>query len=245
MSAIKIELDDFFNGLKGWLEPYYRYKKKTNRFLAADFNLMDYIPKDENTLSNIFADLLNPTGPHGQGLQFLSCFLDILRETANKLRVPDLQLANALLGTNTQPSEITVQREAVTPYIHNTMRRMDIVIENPHVILVLENKPFAGDQEGQLSDYIDNAEKLHGCRSALVYLSGRGDLPSPSSIEPKRLEGLQEQGRFFQLNYATEVRQWIALCIKESQAEKIRWFLRDLDAFITQYFKFDARGDTP
>src|SRR5207302_2726232 len=47
----------------------------TDRLLATRHNVFLYIQPDENRLSDILGDLLDPTGPHGQGDTFLRQFV--------------------------------------------------------------------------------------------------------------------------------------------------------------------------
>src|SRR4051794_32824876 len=53
-------------------------ESERNRTEARRFNVFSLIKPDENRLSDILADLLDPDGPHGQGNLFLRLLLEQL-----------------------------------------------------------------------------------------------------------------------------------------------------------------------
>ena len=120
-------------------------ESELDRNLAQRFSVLDYLRVDESGLSRIIADLLNPKASHGQGTLFLQKLLGVagLRNTRHW---PDLDRSRRIL----------VAREQRT---HDD-RRIDISVQidgasgEPYC-LAIENKPYAGDQENQVKDYLE------------------------------------------------------------------------------------------
>lgn len=236
MNAGSTDLVEFFNGLEGHLQLFSQYKQEMDKYLSTDFNVIDYTPQDENTLSDIIADLLNPDGGHGQGNIFLLSFLDVLSDENihNNSSLPGaVNIVQKIIRNRESP--LAVDRERATANLSNSKRRMDIVIDCGDATVVLENKPYAIDQEAQLSDYVADARQRKS-KYIIVYISGDGSVPSEASISTDQRETLIEQGLFFAISYSEHLVKWLERCIRESESEKLRWFLRDLISFIVNEF---------
>jgi hypothetical protein len=129
---------------------------------APRLSLFDLIRPNENVFSRIIADLLDPLGAHGQGHLFL----------------------NALLGSLDMPrvgvrDVVRVACEVQT----DALRRIDIVVETPTVLLGIENKPWAVQQPNQLSDYLRELEnRAHGRRFVLVFLSDQDEKSAQGQV---------------------------------------------------------------
>lgn len=120
-------------------------------FGAPRFNLISLLQPDENTLSHLIADLLDPYGSHGQGALFLNALLE-------RLDLPTCGLMD----------RVSVSRERLTP----ERRRIDLVIETPRFLVGIENKPWAVQQPNQLADYQRTLESWAGSRPhRLVFVS--------------------------------------------------------------------------
>ena len=136
-----------------------------DRQLAVRFNVFEeFFYPDEQTLSRLFAWLLNPAATHGQGDTFLHLFLQLCCAEA-KL---DLQ-------------GVRVQTEVCTTHIKNANRRIDIVITGKDWVVGIENKPWAGEQAEQLVDYQNHLGNLKKKRAVLVFLAG--DHKKPISLD--------------------------------------------------------------
>lgn len=127
-------LASFFDGM----EYYVRVSREARQALASavaeSFTVFDYLQPDENLLSRIIADLLDPKGKHGQGSTFLVAFLE--RLVAVRCTLPSDWRAHV--------DEATVVNEAATSFLPNTARRIDIRIELPQRFGIgIENKPWA------------------------------------------------------------------------------------------------------
>jgi hypothetical protein len=70
-----LTLDAFFSALEADLARAREAKRLADLHDAPDFNVFRYLKQDENLLSDIIADLLDPRGTHGQGPMFLDKFL--------------------------------------------------------------------------------------------------------------------------------------------------------------------------
>jgi len=138
------ELKEFIFNIKFRLEIFQKAKDELDIYLASSFNVFDYIDPNENGLSDIIAELLNPNGSHGQGDIFLKGFLEIIVEQK---------------GYSTQNANLI--REGTTDFIPNLYRRIDITIEfdSGKSAIGIENKPWAGEQEDQIKDYKEHLSK--------------------------------------------------------------------------------------
>ncbi|MGO8878314.1 MAG: PD-(D/E)XK nuclease family protein [Desulfomonilaceae bacterium] len=199
-------------------------RREMNVYLARDFNAFKYIAPDENLISDIFADFLNPEGPHGQGVLFLGEFLKIINPATDQ---------EILIG-----DKVSVIREQATDAIPNSQRRIDIVIkfEPSQFWLGIENKPWATDQSEQLSDYSDYLRNKSQDNFLLIYMSGSGAEPSRESIEPQKLSQLKNKNRFVTLCYRNDLSDWLRSCKQKCEAERIRFFLQDFTDYIERTF---------
>ncbi len=211
------KLENFFSNL------LYRYrvakevKKYTDRYLASDFNLIELFVTREEDLSRAIAVLLDPIGGHGQGTVFLKKFLDRLG-----------------VSTDSNPEKATVRTEAST----DTGRRIDVLIEFADGFKIgIENKPWAGDQESQLKDYADHLAKTTGGNYKLVFLGGYRKEPSEWSIPKGERQRLEEDGKLICVDYTGFLLPWLRECLKECEADKVRWFIRDFIAWIESNFR--------
>lgn len=223
----------FFRELQSRLEIVRRHKQQTDRYLATDFNVFSYIYDDENTLSDIIADLLRPAGKHGQGNKYLLAYLDSLSKFDRNIK--GIDYLKALVNSN--PENIRVFREKSTDNIQNNQRRMDIVIDcGAGYGLMIENKPWAIDQFGQMSNYYDDMKRRFRKSVILVYLSGNGISPSEDSLPAKLKSKTTQNGEYIETNFLNQFYYWLEQCISCSEAEKMRCFLRDFKDYVETKF---------
>lgn len=180
------ELTDRFRRLTDLVETS---KESANRH-GERFNIFSIlgVQRDENrTHSRYLAELLSPSGRHGEGSRFLTAFV------------------KDALGLSLDVSgRVQVTRELAT----EDRRRVDIVVESPDLIIGIEVKIDAGDQEAQLHDYFTelNQRAKNRKSAVLVYLTLDGKPPSAYSLrdlEPKNVQCL---------SFAEDIRQWIDRC---------------------------------
>jgi hypothetical protein len=211
-------LQVFFDGLRQQVHFARDLQQRTNKIVAEGFSAFGYIDVLEPKLSAITADLLRADGSHGQGDVFIRSFV-------RALGVP---------GRGAAPRIYT---EARTQFIERNQRRIDLKLVWSDFVLGVENKPWALDQDEQIEDYVAHLQKEAGGHFLLAYLSADGSDPAPTSISRERLEELKkhgEKGGIRVLSYTQVMCQWLDECIRECQAEKVRWFLRDFRDYILQ-----------
>ena len=236
----------FFAELSPRLDTAKALERDLDRHLARRFNVFDYVDTLEVGLSRIIADLLNPEARHGQGTLFLATLLEELTEIRD---LPDL-------GTGfTKPIRVVTER------VITNRRRLDISVEIPGgngpFCLAIENKPYAEDQPDQVKDYLDFLEQEYSKRFLLIYLSPTGEGPTEWSLPRKKLD--RWKGRLAIMAYRGDVAirnsgegasadlfddfrvelslaNWFAACRHRCEADRLRWFLRDAEAFCQRQF---------
>jgi|WetSurMetagenome_2_1015567.scaffolds.fasta_scaffold13514_3 hypothetical protein len=189
-------------------------------FFNPDNNDENKLKKDELKLSRIIAHLLNPQGTHAQGDLFLKLFIK--------------EIGVNYLDCN---QEVTINCEVVTHSIQSSLRRIDILVDfgNGCFGLAIENKPWATDQNEQLSDYSEHLTNVYGDKYCLIYLSGDDSFPDTKSISEEKRNELEDNEQYQQVGYSTIV-SWLKQCEKESKPDHVKHFLRDFIAYCQQEF---------
>ena len=172
-------------------------ERELDRHLARRFNAFRYLRDDELGLSRIIAELLDPTGEHGQGTTFLEAMLELLgfAPAAGDPVRPGLDHSGGqravaatwkarfgrLRSTPTHKIRVVQERGGLPK-----SRRIDITVDIPTddgvFCLAFENKPYADDQPGQCKDYLEFLESVYRGRFLLVYLPPRYRMPDESSL---------------------------------------------------------------
>ncbi len=219
------ELTDFLNNMKFRFKILDETRKETNFYLARDFNVFKYIAPDENLLSDIVADLINPEGTHGQGSVFICNLLRMIKPSHDP---------NPLCQ-----EKIRVIREQTTDDIHNSQRRIDIAVNfgRSQFCLGIENKPFTYDQKDQIKDYAEDLGAKSKDNFFLIYLSKDGSDPVKESIDPQQLQKLRDRNSFMTWGYSAQFLDWLVECRKDCESEKIRFFLSDLIGYVERNFE--------
>lgn len=184
---------------------------------APYFDAVTLLSPDENRLSSILADLLDPEGTHAQGSRFLSLFLQKCGFQANH----DL-------------SRLNVRRECCTIFIKKVKRRIDILIDGIDWGIGIENKAWAIEQKRQFPDYAEDLDARYGGKFLLLRLAG--DESEVRSLEASAHEKLAKQGKFQTWRFAEEVDAWISACRDECLAPRVKSFLGELRRFIESEF---------
>ncbi|MCP5476857.1 MAG: PD-(D/E)XK nuclease family protein [Rhodanobacteraceae bacterium] len=198
------------------------YRRQLEPQLAPEFSVLRYARTDEIGLSQILADMLNPRGPHGQGERFLKCFL-----------VRFWKDASAINGA------VSVRTEVATDRIVAKQRRIDIEVNFGDRVLAIENKPWAADQQAQISDYLAHL-KIVGRPYKLLYLAGvDGQQPAEASVAIEDRMAHERAGTLHLMSYR-DMRDWLRDCLGCCENERVSIFLRDFDRFIATRFSNDA-----
>lgn len=205
------ELTTFFDVLGQKLDSHDDAMRHLDRFVSSRFNVVDIIGPDENSFSNLFRELLDPTGVHGQGRRFLDAFLARLD----------------------RPGPFTgdprgVHREWSTSYLAHSVRRIDLLVDFGTAGLAIENKLWAREQENQVQDYQHDLTRRYGAHFCLVFLTVDG--------HPPDTQATVTEGALQLMSYRTDVPDWLDACIQTCESDKFRWFLRDLRDHIQHRF---------
>ena len=219
------ELERFFAEVGPRLETAQTLDDELDRQLARRFNVFRYLRTDEMGFSRIIADLLDPTGDHGQG----AAFLELL--TAKLDFAEKVNLDNA-----------RVQTERVI----EDRRRVDIVVEidGKHCLAIENKSNSADDQEDQVKDYLHWLEREYS-HSLLVYLSPTGDGPREGSVarEDLEMEGTRRfvimpcassgtpSDEFDDLRLSFSLVDWLADCRRICDVDRLRWYLREIETY--------------
>jgi len=214
-----MRIQNYFTELKYRFDTIRKHSYENDLLLSNRFSVFDYICVDENKLSDILVDLLNPIGKHGQRDLFLNLFIKMIGKKD--------------LITNYQPK---VYREVGTKFIERTQRRMDILIKWEDFGIMIENKPWAKDQFEQILDYKLNLTKKFKDNFLIIYLSNNKIEPDVSSISKEELSNLKKKNQYIQLSIQSELKFWVEQSFKECQSDKIRWFLKDFIIYIENNF---------
>ncbi len=234
-------VEKLFNELSPRIEVARELDREMDRIFAHRFNVLDYLRTDELGLSGIIADLLNPEASHGQGKLFLEIFLKLLSEEKSfGVDFPCFDVKS-----------VKIVREKIT----DSGRKIDIYAtmrsKADNYCVAIENKPYAKDQESQITDYLDHLKEENYEYFLLIYLSSRGQRPSESSLPRSEYE--KWKGRFKIMAYCnnpetgkneTELDDlpssfyisfslvdWLKECRKNCEVNRLRQFLLDAENF--------------
>ena len=196
-----------FSGLAG----LYRLRKFHEKQIASKFNLFRILRiehLEEKTHTPFLAELLSPSGSHGQGDFFYQAFIqDIFPEKDH----PWLS----------RSTHLKVAAESHT----FGLGRIDLLITNPEpghqFAIVIENKIYASDQPQQLQRYLDFALQVLQLpmeRIRLVYLSPHGQAPGANSLNTKKREKLTTDNVYVQLSYRKHITTWLKKCLPDVKA---------------------------
>lgn len=156
----------FFAGLGPVVDVARRAQAVLDRRVAPQFSVFDYFKERETDLSRAFGGLLDPAGTHGQGDTFLRLFLGEIRCSLGR------KLRKDFPYSDTRGCKVHLE--------YSTNRgRIDIVLEMPgNRWIGIENKPWAPEQENQISNYMKYLRSKTEKKDAwILYLSGNGNAP--------------------------------------------------------------------
>lgn len=212
----------FLTGIGAVLDGIKAMQLRLDRVAAPAFSVFWYFKENENIVSSIFADLLRPNGSHGQGAEFLRLFLaEVDRDRPKNAKYRASREYGVL-------DQCIVETEHTIP----GKRRIDIVVRLNDSWIGIENKPWANEQPNQLKDYFTYLRQRDS-KTCVLYLSGDGRDARTMSARAQphyRTIAYREIGR------GPSVEHWISECMARCEAEKVRWFLRDMLEYIRTMF---------
>ena len=233
----KEQLGTFFAGLAPVVEVAIEAQKRLDCLVATRFSVFQYFREDENQISGILADLLRPDGSHGQGATFLRLFLKEIDHGR------DIE-GDQMKGIRKIEDYGELEPCSVwTEYSASQNRRIDIVLKigSGNQWIGIENKPWAGEQHDQLQHYLDFLQKRkQDDRACILYLSGSGD--SSETIQEASADHYLTIPYGYTVN-GPSVAHWIAECHEHCQADKVRWFLKDLQEYIQRMFYSESSAE--
>ncbi len=247
------DLSHFFSVLKEKKKSYQENYKYFAPRLAPKFNIFNFVRRDENALSYVISNLLDPNGDHEQGEVFLKLFTELLssnlklQEGDIKQKYDDYENAIKDIIKQTKLEQISnslqsarCATESTTSQIANNQRRIDLVIDFGDFGIGIENKPWAFDQKDQLQDYALELEARYPRNKSkdfiLVYLTGgRWDV-TKETISKEHLDKLILGNRFLQITY-TDIKNWLIKCEAICQADRVKNFLRDFIEYCEKQFE--------
>ena len=213
------------------------FKRESDLVMASDFNVFSVLNRmhDENAVSAVIAEVLRPSGSHGQQECFMRLFLERLRQEVGESS-PSHGFFGEALSLN-KFEKFVVETEHVT----NTGRRIDLwIATSTRFIIAIENKIFAQDQPKQLEDYLTYLEALE-CNFILIYLTLDKKYPSESSL-PKSVADDVLGKKLIRLSYADFIIPWLEICVEKCQSIRVRFFLKDM---LNSLHQSCQNGETP
>jgi len=152
-----------------------------DRITGEKFNIFQTLglQADELSHSKIIAELLNPKGSHGRGDEFLKLFLPFAGfDDASKF----------------ENAKVAIERKTENG-------RVDILITGNQATIVIENKIYAGEQEGQLARYRQDYPT-----ATIVYLTLYGHPPTDYSTRGDK-EAYDKS-----ISYQEHIISWLEQC---------------------------------
>jgi PD-(D/E)XK nuclease superfamily len=186
--------------------------------LAPDFSPFQFINHDEVGLSRVIAWLLNRNGSHGQGATFLQLFVERFhliwsRQMCEVASTPGLEVDASING------------------------RMDILIRSGNAEIVIENKPYASDQQDQLARYFTYLDGQRLDMQAIVYLTASGTRPSEGSIPKKEIDARLASKQLKFLGYSNDIPGWLDECRARCRADRVAIFIDQFIQLIRKTFQ--------
>jgi hypothetical protein len=166
----------------------------------------------------MLAHLLDPAGSHAQRTRFLSDFLNIVQAAADGQR-KNLHLPRP---EDSAIGQWRCEREFLLP---RDLGKADVILYGPSLLLVIENKIFAGDQANQLQRYWDFAkpEAERKCLlPVIVYLTPEGHRPSEQSLG----DSTELEEHLVLLSYHEDIYQFIQHNAEDLSAISVTEVLR-------------------
>lgn len=170
----------FFQGARS---SYTEHRKKG---LGINFWHVAGIGKDELKNSTVLAWLLDYYGSHGQRDAFLQCFLTSVKRRYATTGVPTdhFPASSDISGDyRTNVEQSYDEHEAASSTYRS---RIDIKVDGPGFLLLIEIKINASETGDQLARYLRVGKQQAGTRpSGVVFITKEGRLPNDTSLHDK------------------------------------------------------------
>jgi hypothetical protein len=181
--------------------------------LAPEFDWLSVLSPNELGLSRLLAWIVDPQASHAQGDTFLRHFLDTC-----KIQWSDVDSRSAVVATEVGDLE----------------GRFDVlIVSQSGAQIIVENKPYAADQELQLERYL----RYMGERGQVIYLAGFADQrPSEFSIAPSERERHLGSGRLIEMSWVG-LSDFFGACARSSRSQRVRALLEEIPLFVAKRFE--------
>jgi hypothetical protein len=207
-------------------DPFLQQQREQDRLRPPHFNIfqaLGHAYREVSTHSAMLAHLLDPAASHAQGVLFLAGFLDLVQGAA------DSQKKNLRLQRPESVAHLwRIRKEVPLP---DGLGQADVLVQGPGLLLLIENKIFAGDLENQLQRYWTFAKAQAEAQSLLpliIYLTPDGRPPPALSIGGST--GLDE--KLVLLSYHDDIYHWIQRKTAELHAISVAEVLRQYAALV-------------
>ncbi|MBG2711830.1 PD-(D/E)XK nuclease family protein [Proteus mirabilis] len=197
---------------------YDKAKKRYYKKLSPDFSPLSLFKINENTISKCLAFLLDPTETHAQGKLFTQNFYKYFIKNNKYQFVKSVCLEQA------------VERD-------DSYRRLDIFVETSDLLIGIENKPWAEDEENQLYDYGCWLKKRAG-RSRkkwiLFYLSNS----EYSEYSLSKDTDKEIKDNIHHITYY-EIIKWLEECSYKIESIQVKMFIESIIKFINSEINYE------
>ncbi|MCB9189559.1 MAG: PD-(D/E)XK nuclease family protein [Flavobacteriales bacterium] len=192
-----VSLDDLLNEVSAIVSKYDKQIEESGERFNI-FNILGVSSNEVKLHSRLLAELLSPKGSHGMGDKFLKFFLEALPKN------------EGAEFTQTQGAIVEIEKWLGT--IDNEIDKggyIDLLIRFPDKNeIIIENKIYAGDQEGQLRRYYN-----YNPKAKLIYLTLDGKEASDFSTKNTHYPYEGENVPYLSLSYMSDVKSWLEKCI--------------------------------
>lgn len=224
-------VEDFFDRLRSVSDAARNADRVISRAVAHRFRPFALFHPNEVDLSRLMAFLLDPSETHGQGMTFLSLFLQ-------QAGLPD-SIADA--GAVRVWTEDTLSTGNGRADIRVDYTRRDSI----RMHLLIENKPWAGDGNRQIARYAEHMKKAYRENWAIVYMPSTERDPDALAIDPEYLRELRGIAQFTSLPYMASqgeksIARWLECCAQQCEADGPRGFIRDFCYYINENVSNDG-----
>lgn len=223
---MKQTIENFYSVIKTKVDLTNQVRSLYGKTLSPDFNALDFWHVNENKVSEIFAFLINPHAPHGQGDSFLQLFIKKFE----------------LDFSYTSEDKIVVRCEHST----DDNRRIDVLISKNgnDTIIGIENKIYTTttDQNNQVHDYLkylDSRTKNY----CLLYLAPSEKRIGEHSISVEAFETYTGNNKLKMISYEFDIIELIHSFALHCESERVRFFILEFEKKLKQMFMGEDQLD--
>lgn len=195
--------------------------------LAPDFSPFEFFRTGELMWSRLFGWLLDPKGSHAQKGRFLHLFTRLVSHVGQEWSDEHCDKAVLRLEHGFDDG------------------RIDIIVRCGDRLLIIENKPYAADQDRQLLRYFQYADGRSDDRlkAVVVYLTAEGTRPHVSSLSAAEVETRTADGTLVLQSYrglasapGQDGNSWLDACRLACRSPRVAGFIEEIQQKISAEF---------